>query len=274
MGLSEDAVRPSERFDTSSPLSVDGVQIRDDHPLGAATDLRRAVAHSSNQVTAQIALRVGRDTQRAYLKKLGLLDGEPLEGGVSASPRTLEDGKPLTTAAIGYGYGLQTSLIAVAGAYTTFVNEGARVPPTLLRRDPDVAPRRASALSAFAASETLDLMRTVVAEGTARAADLARFDVAGKTGTAEKVRAEGGYDPDRVLASFAAIFPASAPRYVIVLALDEPQRLPENGMQITGGALAAPAVGRIVARMAPFVGLAPVVAQSERRVFASGGVSQ
>jgi len=97
-------------------------------------------------------------------------------------------------------------------------------------------------------------MRAAVTEGTARRADVPGLEIAGKTGSAEKL-GESGYEEGRLLSSFAAIFPASNPRYVMVLALDEPTRAPADAGVVTGGAVAAPAVGRIAARIAPMLGL-------------------
>lgn len=99
------------------------------------------------------------------------------------------------------------------------------------------------------------MLRAVVTRGTARAADRPGLALAGKTGTAERLGANAAYDENRNFASFAAIFPAFEPRYVIVLTLDEPQRTPATGGRATGGAVAAGPVGRIAERIAPFVGL-------------------
>jgi cell division protein FtsI (penicillin-binding protein 3) len=257
MALDLDALRLAERFDLTRTLTVDGLAIRDQHPFVGPATVREAMAHSSNMAMAEIALRVGAERQRAYLSKLGLWSRAPIELAQSPAPLRPRADDRVTTAILGYGHGLAPSLIAMASAYTVFVNDGARAPPTLRRRDPDAAPRLVPVFSALSARETLQLMRDVVIEGTAMRADLAGLDIAGKTGTAEKPAPGGGYDDDRLLSSFAAVFPASRPRYVMILALDEPQRTAENGGLATGGAAAAPAVGRTVARIAPFLAHPP-----------------
>jgi cell division protein FtsI (penicillin-binding protein 3) len=99
------------------------------------------------------------------------------------------------------------------------------------------------------------ILRAAVADGTGARAAAPGLDMAGKTGTSEKLGVDGRYDPDRNLALFAAIFPAHAPRYVMVVALDEPQRTQASGGLATGGATAAPTAGRIAARIAPFLDL-------------------
>lgn len=257
-------VNLTERFVLTEALTVDGVTIRDPHPFVGPATIREAVAHSSNVAMAEIALRMGAQRQRDYFTKLGLFDRTSIQIGGTPAPIAPRSQSRLTTAVLGYGHGLATSVVALAGAYTVFTNNGARTTPTLLRRRDGDKVRTTPVFSAIATQETLQLMRDVVVEGTARRADLRGLDIAGKTGTAEKPGADGRYDPDKQLSSFAAIFPARAPRYVIVLALDEPQRTAENGNLSTGGAVAAPAVGRVVTRITPFLGAAP----TERR---SGG---
>lgn len=261
-------LRLTERFDLTAPIVVDGTTIRDPHPFVGPATIREAMSHSSNVAMAEIALRIGAQRQRDYLTKLGLFERTPIQIGGSPAPLLPRSDSRLTTAVLGYGHGLATSVVSLAGAYTVFTNKGARATPTLLRRLEGDKVRLTPVFSALATQETLQLMRDVVVEGTARRADLRGLDIAGKTGTAEKPGADGKYDPDRQLASFAAIFPARAPRYVIVLALDEPQRTAENGNLATGGAVAAPAVGRVVARITFFLSSAPANPPTERR---SGG---
>jgi cell division protein FtsI (penicillin-binding protein 3) len=107
----------------------------------------------------------------------------------------------------------------------------------------------------FSAETTRTLrtyLRAVVTNGTGHAAE-APGGVIGKTGTAEQL-GEAGYDEDRNFSSFAGLFPAAEPRYVIVVALDEPRAAQAGGLT-TGGAVAAPAVSRMVTRAAPLLGL-------------------
>ncbi|MBT9447389.1 MAG: penicillin-binding protein 2 [Hyphomonadaceae bacterium] len=264
MALDLDQLRLAERFDLTASLNVDGVTIRDPHPFAGPATIREAMSHSSNVAMAQVALRVGAARQRDYLGRLGLLEKPSIEIGGMPAPLLPRGDSRLTTAVLGYGHGLAPTLVALAGAYTVFTNGGARTNPTMLRHADGDPVRRTRVFSALSTQETLQLMRDVVVEGTARRADLGGLDIAGKTGTAEKPGADGKYDPDVLFSSFAAVFPARAPRYVIVLALDEPQRTAENGNLATGGAVAAPAVGRVVARIAPFLAHAPARPEGPR----------
>jgi cell division protein FtsI (penicillin-binding protein 3) len=256
MGLQSGVVTSSTRFDLTAPVAVGGTSIRDAHPHAAAISVSDALVYSSNQAMATIAVKTGTAPLRTAFANAGLFESAPIEGLQSATPVVPARPSPLDAAAMAYGYAFSTTPMAVAGAYTVFVNQGRRAAPTILRRDPAGPIPSVDAFDNASAGLTLDLMRDVVVEGTAREATaLQALDIAGKTGTAEKTAPAGGYDPDRVLASFVAIFPASAPRYVIFVALDEPARLPQNNEQITGGALAAPVVGRIAAALGPLLGL-------------------
>jgi cell division protein FtsI (penicillin-binding protein 3) len=149
------------------------------------------------------------------------------------------------------------SLTALAGAYTVFANDGARVEPTLLAREKGDTVRKIPVFSAQTARIVTALMRRVVTDGTGKRADVPGLEIAGKTGSAEKPNDKGVYEPDVLFSSFAAVFPASNPHYVIVLALDQPQRTAESGNLATGGAVAAPTVARIAARLAPLLNLTP-----------------
>jgi cell division protein FtsI (penicillin-binding protein 3) len=92
--------------------------------------------------------------------------------------------------------------------------------------------------------------------GTGRRADVPGYEVGGKTGTAE-MPSRGGYKENAVISSFLAAFPMSAPRYVVLTLLFEPDRVAETRNQITAGVNAAPATGRIIARVAPMLDVLP-----------------
>jgi cell division protein FtsI (penicillin-binding protein 3) len=101
------------------------------------------------------------------------------------------------------------------------------------------------------------LLRLVVERGTGKKADVAGYLVGGKTGTAEKV-VDGGYRQKAMLSSFVGAFPIHDPKYVVLAMLDEPHGNAETRGEATGGWVAAPVVGRMIARMAPILGMAPI----------------
>ncbi len=255
MALEERLTSLDETFNLAAPFAVDGQPIRDLHPILGPARLREIIAQSSNIGAARLALRVGATRQHSYLSRLGLMAAAPIELAESAAPIAPARTDRLSVAILGYGHGLAITLTSLAGAYTVFTNDGARVAPTLLARAPGEPITRTRVFSPGVARSVVALMRAAVTEGTGRRADAPGLEMAGKTGTAEKPGA-AGYDVERMLSSFAGVFPASDPRYVIVLALDEPRRT-NAADPTTGGAVAAPVVGRIAARIAPALGLTP-----------------
>jgi cell division protein FtsI (penicillin-binding protein 3) len=251
MALQEQRTSVTEIFDLSQPFDVDGSLITDESVIRGPSTLRDILARSSNIGAAQLALRVGEDRQTSYLQRLGLLSAATLELGRNQAPMAPAIRSRRDIAGRGFGYGLAATQAALAGAYTVFANNGARVAPTLLPHAPGDRIARAPVFSPAVARQLLIYMRAVVTDGTGRAADVPGLQVAGKTGTAEKLAGETpSYDESLNFSSFAGVFPANDPHYVIVLALDD------TGAGEQGGAVAAPAVGRTLRRIAPMLGLA------------------
>jgi cell division protein FtsI (penicillin-binding protein 3) len=249
MALEEDVTAPGELFDLRQPFDIDGSLIEDHEPIAGLATLRDILARSSNIGAARLALRLGGARQRVYLERLGLTAPTRLEVGRNQAPLAPPARGRRDVAGLGFGYGLAATPAALAGAYTVFANAGARVEPTLLLHAPGDDIETSPVFSAGATRQVLAYLRAVVTEGTGRAADVPGLQVAGKTGTAEKLGQETGYDESRNFSSFAGIFPANDPRYVIVLALDD------LGPGESGGAAAAPAVARTLRRVAPMLGL-------------------
>ena len=248
MALEERLTNSGELFDLSQPFALDGTLIVDDERITGPASLRDILARSSNAGAARLALRIGGERQRVYLTRLGLLAPPTLElarrqAPIAPAARTRRD-----VAGLGFGYGLAATPASLIGAYTIFANNGARVAPTLLRAAPDAQVTRTPVFSPAVTQQVLSYMRSVVTDGTGRAADVPGLVVAGKTGTAEKFEGQT-YSEDHNFSSFAGVFPATAPRYVIFVALDD------TGEGAAGGAVAAPAVARTLRRIAPMLGL-------------------
>ena len=117
------------------------------------------------------------------------------------------------------------------------------------------------------------LFRLVVEKGTARKADVPGYPVGGKTGTAEKATGRG-YARKALLSSFIGIFPANDPKYAVLVIIDEPKGTKETSGFATGGWTAAPATSRIVARIAPMLGVEPVRAPEDEAVALAQGESK
>ncbi|MFB9149441.1 peptidoglycan D,D-transpeptidase FtsI family protein [Roseovarius ramblicola] len=260
--LERGQVTPETMINTESPLTWGKYRIRDFHDYGREMSVTKVLVKSSNVGTARIATEIGAERQQAFLRTLGLLDPVPLEiteaGG--SQPLLPPNWSEISTMTISYGHGLAISPLHLAAAYATVVNGGRRVTPTLLRNaDRAPGPR---VLSETTSATMRDLLRRVVTEGTASLAEVPGYAVGGKTGTADKPKPGGGYYEDRVIATFAGMFPAHDPRYVIVVTLDEPVETSGEKPRRTAGWTAVPVAAEIIRRTAPLLGLRPAIEQA------------
>ncbi len=159
---------------------------------------------------------------------------------------------------ISYGHGLSVTPLHLAAGYAVIANGGRKVTPTLVRRD---TPQQGEqVLSPEVAAAARAMLRAVVSRGTASLGDVEGYEVGGKTGTADKPRENGGgYYDDKVIATFAGMFPASDPKYVIVVSLDEPVETTGATPRRTAGWTAVPVAAEMIRRAAPLLGLRPQV---------------
>jgi cell division protein FtsI (penicillin-binding protein 3) len=209
-------------------------------------------AESSNIGTAQIELRSGPAKQKPFLRKLGLLDPLKTELPEVASPLYPRHWDEIEAATIAYGHGISVNPLAFAAAAASVVNGGTRVRPTFLKHGEIQHGERI--ISEDTSRAMRKLMRLVVTDGTGTKADIPGYDVGGKTGTAEKAE-NGSYAHHLLISSFCGVFPIDDPQYLVFVLLDEPHGNKQSGGFATGGATAAPAVGRIIARIAPLLGV-------------------
>ena len=248
---------PNTIIDTRGPLTWGRFRIRDFHNYGPELTLTDVMVKSSNIGTARLALETGTEAQQDFLRELGFFDPSPVELPEARGARPLLPPRwsELSTMTISYGHGLAATPLHMATAYASLVNGGLRVRPTLIAGAP--APTEADRIVSEATSHALNrMLRAVVSRGTARFADIEGYSVGGKTGTADKPIA-GGYAEDRVIATFAGMFPSHDPEYVIVVTLDEPEDRSGPVVRRTAGWTAAPTMGQIVTRIAPILGLRP-----------------
>jgi len=255
-------VSPETLIDTRGPLKWGRFTIRDFRNYGPQLTVREVLVKSSNIGTARIVAMTGAERQQAFLKALGFFEPTSLEIAEAPTGRPLLPRKwsEIVMLTASYGHGLSASPLHLAAAYATIGNGGVRVMPTILRRT--VPPEGgARVMSAEAAATLVSIMRETVAHGTATFADVPGYAVAGKTGTADKPDPRGGYYDDRVIATFAGVFPAHDPAYSIVVTLDEPVETSGTEPRRTAGWTAVPVAAEIIRRTAPLLGLRPEVEQ-------------
>ena len=253
MALEDGLTTRSEMFDVHKPYKVLNKFIRDDHPSDVPLSLDYVLAESSNRGTAMLAQRIGAERQQDFLRQLGLLSRVPYELGESAKPQVQRRWGEMATVTVSYGHGLSVTPLALTTAIAAMLNDGVYMPPTVLRRDATHQVETRRVFSSQVSRDLADMMRITVVEGTGKKADVPGFGVMGKTGTAEKPSATGGYDRKRLVTSFVAAWPHHAPRYAMIVTLDEPQAIEGTYGYATAGWNAAPTAGRIIERIGPML---------------------
>ncbi len=252
-------VNADTKIDTRGPMTWGRFRIRDFRNFGPELSVSDVIVKSSNIGTARIAGMIGIERQQDFLRRLGFFDPTPVEVAESARARPIvpQRWSEISMLTISYGHGLSASPVHLAAAYASLVNGGTRVTPTILRRDRvDLGER---VISERTSARIRTMLRETVTRGTATMADVPGYAVGGKTGTADKVRATGGYYDDKVMATFAGVFPAHDPRYVVVLSLDEPEERSGVEPRRTAGWTVAPVAGELVRQVAPLLGLRPTI---------------
>jgi cell division protein FtsI (penicillin-binding protein 3) len=263
-------------YDARGALHYGKFAIHDTHPLGRSITLSEVFTFSSNVGAARIALAQGVEAHKAFLRKMGQLDRLRTELPESASPIVPKRWSELNTITIAFGHGLSVAPLQAVMGINAVMNGGYLIPPTFLKRSE--AEARALAKKVIK-SDTSDKMRYLMrlnAEiGTAKQADVKGYYIGGKTGTSEKV-VNGRYSKKQVLNSFTAIVPADNPQFQVLVMLDEPKALPETHGFITSGWNAVPTGGKVIARIAPLLGIEPRfdLPPSDRLILAASKATQ
>lgn len=259
MALDAGVVPISGGYDASKPFRVSQrFTITDYHAKNRWLSVPEILIHSSNIGAAKMALDLGTKAQQTYLGRLGLLRPSPVELPEVGHPLVPATWRQINTVTISYGHGISVSPLQLTSAIATLVNGGIHRPATLLRRDAPEGIPGTQVFSSDTSAKMRGLMRLVVSRGTGRNAEKQAdgYLIGGKTGTAEKIKS-GSYSDKANLASFVGAFPIHAPRYVVAVMVDEPKGTKKSFGYATGGWVAAPAVGRIVQRVAGIMGIKP-----------------
>ncbi|MDB5904073.1 MAG: peptidoglycan glycosyltransferase [Betaproteobacteria bacterium] len=231
-------------------LTIGNRTIHDAHAQGALT-VSQVIQKSSNVGAAKMALSLPAETLWTLFKNVGF--GTPPDSGfpgeVSGKLRAYATWKPIEQATMSYGHGISVSLLQLARAYTIFANDGEIVPLTLQKREkPAERTRVIKVETARALRAMLEL--AVQPGGTAPKAQIAGYRVGGKTGTAHKL--EGRTYANKYVSSFIGLAPASNPRLIVAVMIDEP-----SAGQYYGGTVAGPVFNRVMTGALRLMAIAP-----------------
>jgi cell division protein FtsI (penicillin-binding protein 3) len=244
-------------YDAAHPIKIGRFTINDYHSLHRALSVPEIFEHSSNLGAARMAMDAGTDKLRDFLGRVGLLRPAVIEIPEIGAPQIPNPWRDVSTMTVAFGHGISVSPLQVAVAASAVVNGGILHQPTVIKRNPDIAPAGQQVMSPRTSDEMRRLMRLVVEKGTGSQAAAPGYLVGGKTGTAEKASAHG-YKHKALLSSFVGAFPMNDPRYLIIAIIDEPHPSAKTHGFATAGWTAAPVVGRSVQRMAPLLGVKPI----------------
>ena len=253
-------VNPSTIIDTKGPMRVGGFNIGEfrnkNYGKLSVSDI---IVQSSNRGTGRLALEIGSKRQKSFLDAMGFFEPTPFEiveaaGGRPLLPKRWTD---LSSVTISYGHGLSSSPMHLAAGYSAIANGGRAVTPTLLKKTS--VPKGPRIMSEEAARAARGMLRKVVSQGTASFGEVEGYAVGGKTGTADKPKPTGGYYEDKVIATFASMFPAHDPKYVLIVTLDEPVETSGDKPRRTAGWTAVPVAAEMIRRIAPLLGMRPTV---------------
>jgi cell division protein FtsI (penicillin-binding protein 3) len=235
--------------------------VRDVHPHPQMT-VSEIIQKSSNVGAVKLAMSLTPQQYWDVLHRSGFgeLPGSGFPGETAGRLRDAASWKPVEHATMAYGYGLSVSLLQLTRAYMAFANDGEVMPLSFLRREPqEIAGVRV--FSPSVAREVRAMMETVTQEGgTGLRTRVPGYRVAGKTGTAHKL-VDGRYAPDRYLSSFVGMAPASNPRLIIGVVIDEP-----SGGVYYGGSVAGPVFAQVMAASLRQLALPPDAPETATRM--------
>jgi len=265
MALEKGTARLNKRYDARFPLKIGNARIKDYHAQRRWLTVPEIFIHSSNIGTARMALEVGLREHWRFLQEVGLTQRLRAELPESARPLLPRRWSTIASATASFGHGFAVQPLQGAMVAAALVNGGHLIPPTFLKRDRQTALAMSRRVISEATSRKMRyLFRLNAIRGTAKRAAAPGYRVGGKTGTAEKV-IKGKYSKDHRLTTFIGAFPMDAPKYLVLVMLDDPRPLPETHGLATSGWNAVPTAGRIVARIAPLLGVAPRLDSQEAK---------
>lgn len=256
----EHGAKISETYDARTPIKIGRFSINDFHGERRILTLPEVFMHSSNIGSIKMAQAVGTDDFKNFLSDLGLMKAPQIEIPEVGAPLIPTPWREINTMTASFGHGIAVSPLQLVAASASIMNGGILVRPTLVLDNGGKKHKSSKSdvrvVSEKTAHRMRQMMRLVVSDGTGKKADVAGYNVGGKTGTADKNSGKG-YDRDKRRASFMAFFPAEAPRYAVYIMIDEPKGIKETRGYATAGWVAAPAVKNVIESIVAIEGIRP-----------------
>ncbi len=260
MALDDNVIHLWDSFNTTHPIPIGRFHITDFEPKHYWMQLPDIMRFSSNIGASRISVLIGKDRQRAWLQKMGLMSREPIELPEAALPQ-VQPGSSwgrATVMTVSFGNGIAETPLHIANTAVAIANGGTLYKPTLLAATPGDPPPQGTTVMQQSTSDTMrKIMRLIVVDGTGNFGEVPGYFVGAKTGTAQKVSAHGGYKKHTNYSSYVAAFPIYAPRYVVYIAIDSGHATAATHGFTTGGWMAGPSVSHVIARIGPMLNVMP-----------------
>ncbi len=258
MALDSGKANINSSYSTAGGMMRFGRQvIKEYHGTGRTLTVPEVFLKSSNMGTIKMALAVGVEGHKAFLKKMMQLDRMTTELPESAAPIVPQRWGEINTATIAFGHGLAVAPLQALAAVGALVNGGYLMKPTFLKRSEEDARKVATRVIKPETSEALRYIMWLNGDrGSARKASIDGYFVGGKTGTAEKV-INGRYAKNKNFTTFTAIAPSDKPKYLFLAIYDEPKGYAESGGYSTAAWNAGVTTGKVIERAGPILGLNP-----------------
>jgi cell division protein FtsI (penicillin-binding protein 3) len=260
MALETGKITPFTQFDARFPLKVGRFTVHDFKGKATFLSVEEILKYSSNIGSGKIAMEIGPTNQKAFFKKIGMLDAiscELLETQKPIFPHQWSEASAIT---ISYGHGIAVSPLHLITVFSGIMNDGIMNNPTLLKRSNPpmgkriVSPKTSNLMKA--------LIRLNVTEGTNKFAEVPGYLVGGKSGTAEKQKG-GHYLKHSNYCGFIGAFPMTAPKYAVYVVLDDPKASAKTFGYATAGWNAAPTAGKVIKRIGPMLNVTVVQKDQE-----------
>ncbi|MBQ7673296.1 MAG: penicillin-binding protein 2 [Alphaproteobacteria bacterium] len=250
MALETGKITPFTQFDARFPLKIGRFTIHDFKGKATFLSVEEILKYSSNIGSGRIAMAVGANQQKAFFKKIGMLDSVSCELIETQRPLFPHQWSEASAITIAFGHGIAVSPLHLITIFSGIMNDGILNDPTLLKHE-NRAPGK-QIVSQKTSKLLKALIRLNVTEGTNKFAEVKGYCVGGKSGTAEKQKG-GRYLKHSNYCGFIGAFPMTSPKYAVYVVLDEPKASAKTYGYATAGWNAAPTAGRIIKRIGPML---------------------
>ena len=250
MALETGKITPFTQFDARFPLKIGRFTIHDFKGKATFLSVEEILKYSSNIGSGRIAMAVGANQQKAFFKKIGMLDSVSCELIETQRPLFPHQWSEASAITIAFGHGIAVSPLHLITIFSGIMNDGILNDPTLLKHENRTPGKQI--VSQKTSKLLKALIRLNVTEGTNKFAEVKGYCVGGKSGTAEKQKG-GRYLKHSNYCGFIGAFPMTSPKYAVYVVLDEPKASAKTYGYATAGWNAAPTAGRIIKRIGPML---------------------